>query len=289
MRKKNDSYVQTLRAQWLGQQMRELREECGFTLQRAAEFLERDLSSVSRWERAEWPFLRGHVVSLLDLYGVHDEKRREHFIQLAEDAWRTDRWDAEYDELVDASFIDYPWLESRAEQICSYNAMLVPGLMQTREYAEAVIRNAEGDRATRHSVNKWVQLRMDRQQVLDRKPVVKIAAVLEENVLRRPVGGHAAMRTQLSHLGELARRPNVEVRVVPTSVGWHAALDGSFWLFRMPKPYPEVAYVEHLGGRLYMESPKSKEYSLAYDRLREAALGRAESAKLIATIAEELS
>ncbi|MDG4787528.1 helix-turn-helix transcriptional regulator [Micromonospora sp. WMMD1102] len=285
---RNESFVQTLRAQWLGQQMRQLREQRGFTLKRVAEFLEREFSSVARWERAEWPFRRGVVVSLLDLYGEHDPRTRAHFIQLAEDAWRTDRWDDDYDEIVDASFIDFPWLETRAEQICSFDAMLMPGLMQTPEYAEAVIRNAEGSRATPFSVAKWMQLRLDRQRVLDPDFGVTVSAVLDESVLRRPVGSPALMRGQLAHLGELLRRPNVQVRVLPATIGLHPGLDGSFVVFQMPKPYPEVAYAETLGGRLFMEAPKSKRYAEAYARLRDIALDPSGSAKLIETIAEEL-
>ncbi|MGI5216134.1 helix-turn-helix domain-containing protein [Plantactinospora sp. CA-290183] len=285
---RRESFVHTLRAQWLGQQMRELRERRGFTLKRAAEFLERDFSSVARWERAEWPFRRDVVVALLDLYGEHDPRTRAHFVQLAEDAWRTDRWDDDYDELVDSSFIDFPWLESRAERICSFDAMLMPGLMQIPEYAEAVIRNAEGQRATAFSVAKWMQLRLDRQRVLEPEFGVTVSAVIDESVLRRPVGGPELMRGQLKHLGELLRLPNIEVRVLPATVGLHAGLDGSFWLFTMPKPYPEVAYTETLGGRLFMESPKSRRYAEAYDRLKQIALDRPGSAKLIATIAEEL-
>lgn len=230
----------------------------------------------------------GVVVSLLDLYGEHDGRERNRFIQLAEDAWRTNRWDDDYDELVDASFIDFPWLESRAEAMCSFDAMLMPGLMQTPAYAEAVIRNAEGDRATDFSVGKWLQLRLDRQRVLDRDPVVQISAVIDESVLRRPVGGSALMRGQLHHLGQLMTRRNIDVRVLPATVGLHPGLDGSFWLFKMPKPYPEVAYAEHLGGRFFMESPRSKRYARAYDRLRELAFDERESARLVTKIAEEL-
>ncbi|MFY1692684.1 Scr1 family TA system antitoxin-like transcriptional regulator [Plantactinospora sp. WMMB782] len=80
------------------------------------------------------------------------------------------------------------------------------------------------------------------------------------------------MRGQLAHLGELLRRPNVQVRVLPATIGLHPGLDGSFWLFKMPKPYPDVAYAEHLGGRLFMEAPKSKRYAEAYARLRDIAL-----------------
>ncbi|MEV6815483.1 helix-turn-helix transcriptional regulator [Micromonospora sp. NPDC051296] len=286
---KRESFVHTLRAQWLGQQMRQLREERGFTLKQAAEFLERDFSSIARWERAEWPFRRGVVVSLLDLYGEHDGRERNRFIQLAEDAWRTDRWDDDYDELVDASFIDFPWLESRAEQICSWDAMLMPGLMQTRDYAEAVIRNAEGKKATDYSVGKWLQLRLDRQRVLGHDSGLRVAAVIDESVLRRPVGAPTLMLGQLRHLGELLLRSNIDVRILPAGVGLHPGLDGSFVVFNMPRPYPEVAYAEMLGGRRFMESPKSKRYAVAYDRLREAALDPRESAKLIARIAEDLS
>ncbi|MBM0204163.1 helix-turn-helix domain-containing protein [Micromonospora sp. STR1s_5] len=285
---RRESFVQTLRAQWLGQQMRQLRERRGITLKQAAEFLERDFSSIARWERAEWPFRRGVVVSLLDLYGEHDGRERNRFIQLAEDAWRTDRWDDDYDELVDASFIDFPWLESRAERIYSWDAFLMPGLMQTPAYAEAVIRNAEGEDATDFSVGKWLQLRIDRQRVLTRNPTVRVAAIIDESVLRRPVGGPAVMRGQLHHLGDLMRQPNIDIRVLPSRVGLHAGLDGSFVLFGMPKPYPEVAYAETLGGRRFMESPTSKRYALAYDRLRDVALDRREAAELIAEIKEEL-
>jgi transcriptional regulator with XRE-family HTH domain len=286
---KSESYVQTLRAQWLGQQMRRLREERGYTLKQAAAFLERDHSSVARWERAEWPFRRGVVASLLDLYGEHRGRERNRFIQLAEDAWRTDRWDDDYDELVDSSFIDFPWLESRADRICSFDAALMPGLMQTPDYAEAVIRNAEGAKATDFTVGKWLQLRLDRQLVLDRDPPVGIEAVIDENALRREVGGTALMRDQLRHLGELSRRATVRIQVLPRTVALHAGLDGSFVLFTMPRPYPEVAYAETLGGRLFMESPKSKRYADAYDRLSAVALDERGSAELIATIAEELS
>ncbi|MEV1157050.1 helix-turn-helix transcriptional regulator [Micromonospora chokoriensis] len=285
---RREAIVQTLRAQWLGQQMRQLRERRGITLKQAAEFLERDFSSIARWERAEWPFRRGVVVSLLDLYGEHDGRERNRFIQLAEDAWRTDRWDDDYDELVDASFIDFPWLETRAEQISSWDAFLMPGLLQTPDYAEAVIRNAEGEQATDFSVAKWLQLRLDRQRVLSREPVVHVAAIIDESVLRRPVGRPAVMRAQLQHLGGLIQRPNIDLRVLRSKVGLHAGLDGSFVLFRMPKPYPEVAYAETLGGRRFMESPKSKRYALAYHRLRDVALDQRETAVLISKITEEL-
>ncbi|MGC4821441.1 helix-turn-helix domain-containing protein [Micromonospora sp. DT63] len=285
-----EPFVRTLRAQWLGQQMRELREKRGLTLKYVAQYLERDFSSLARYERAEWPFRRDLVVALLDLYGVYDERERERLIQLAQDAWRVDRWDNGFDKTIyDNSFIDFPWLESRADEVCTYAAHLIPGLLQTRDYAEAVIRNAEPSSASEVEIRRWVQLRMDRQLLLDGPSPMRLAVIIEETALRRPVMSRSVMAAQLVHLARAAVKPTVEIRVLPLTLGLHAGLDGTFWLFRMPSPYSDVAHAETLGGRLFLESGNASRYVRAYDRLREAALSATESAKLITALAEELS
>ncbi|WP_406075802.1 helix-turn-helix domain-containing protein [Micromonospora sp. NBC_01638] len=290
MAARREAFVRTLRAQWLGQQMRELRERRGLTLKYVARFLERDFSSLARYERAEWPFRRDLVVELLDLYGVYDERERDRLIQLAQDAWRVDRWDNDFDKTIyDTSFIDFPWLESRAEQICTYASLLIPGLLQTRDYAEAVIRNAESSSTSEVQIRKWVQLRMDRQRLLDGPSPTRLAVIIEEAAVGRPVMSRGVMASQLAHLVEAARKSTVEIRVLPAALGLHAGLDGTFWLFKMPPPYADVAHAETLGGRLFMESDKALRYVRAYDRLREAALSASESAKLISALAEELS
>lgn len=280
--------IPTLRAQWLGQTLRELRERNGLTLKEAGEYLQRSLAAISRYELAEWPIRRGDVLALLDLYRVSDERERRRLIELAEDVWRTDEWDAEYGDLIDRTFIDLPWLESRANRICSYDAMNVPGLLQTRQYAEAVIRTAEGPGALPTLIERGVALRMERQQVLEGSSPTHVDAIVDEAVLRRPVGGHPVMRKQLDHLQSVARRRNVRVRIVPLAVGSHAGFDGSFRIFELPQPYPEVAYVESLGGRLYIEYPRSSRFVKAYSRIEQVALGQTESAARMAQIAEEL-
>ncbi|NJP33420.1 helix-turn-helix domain-containing protein [Micromonospora thermarum] len=290
MAAKKEAFVRTLRAQWLGQQMRELRERRGLTLKYVAQYLERDFSSLARYERAEWPFRRDLVVELLDLYGVYDERERDRLIQLAQDAWRIDRWDNDLGGTIyDTSFIDFPWLESRAEQVCTYASLLIPGLLQTRDYAEAVIRNAEPSSTSEVQIRKWVQLRMDRQRLLDGPSPTRLAVIVEETALRRPVMTRGVMAAQLAHLVRSARKPTVEIRVLPATLGLHAGLDGTFWLFKMPPPYTDVAHAETLGGRLFVESDKALRYVRAYDRLREAALSASESAKLLSAMAEELS
>jgi transcriptional regulator with XRE-family HTH domain len=287
---KREQFVQTIRAQWLGQRMRELREARGLTLKYIAAYLGVEFSTLARYERAEWPFRRDHVIALLDVYGVHDERERAQLVQLAQDAWRVNRWDDDFEGTVyDATFVDYLWLESRAEEVCTYSTMVFPELLHTRDYTEALIRHTEGPSSSTQKIDRWVRSRMERQQILDAKPPTRLAAVVEEAVLHRPIGGRAVLRAQLEHLIRAVERPHVEVLVVPTRQGLHPGLHGPFTLFRMQRPYPEVAHVEHLGGRLFMEATRAERYSTAYDALREAALNPIDSMALITTLAEELA
>ncbi|WP_444950520.1 helix-turn-helix domain-containing protein [Micromonospora ureilytica] len=282
-------FIRTLRAQWLGQQLRNLREEREMTLKLVAEHLQRDMSALGRYERADWPIRKGDVISLLDLYGFHHAAERARLLALAEEVWRTDRWDEDYGDVVDASFIEYPWLEGRAEQVCCFHLTLVPGLLQTREYAEAVIRNAAEPGVTEGTIKRWVELRMTRQEVLRRRRPLMISAVIDEAALRRMVGGPEVRGRQLHHLVQAQRMSNVAIRVMPFGAALHQGLDGTFWIFRLPEPYPAVAYVESLGGRLYLESPKAERFVRAYGRLLDSALSESESTKLITSIAEEPS
>jgi hypothetical protein len=181
-----------------------------------------------------------------------------------------------------------PWLESRAERISSYHSLVVPGLFQLPEYAELVIRCVEGPTAAESVIGKGLALRLERQRMLEREDHPYIETIVDETALRRRIGGIALHRTQLTHLLKIAQRPRIAVRVLPASVGLHPGIDGSFWVFRMPPPYPPVAYQENRAGRLFLESPKSEGFRDAYDRVAKAALDPRASAELIATIGEEL-
>ncbi|HEX5539964.1 MAG TPA: helix-turn-helix transcriptional regulator [Micromonospora sp.] len=281
-------FIRTLRAQWLGQQLRTLREERGMSLRMVAEHLGRDLSALARYERADWPIQRTDVVALLDLYGLHRAADRARLLNLAEEVWRTDRWNDDYGDVVDSSFIDFPWLESRAEAICSYHAAVVPGLFQLREYAEFVIRCATGSTDPAGPMSRDIELRMERQTILDGPKRPRIEVVIDETALRRRVGGPELMQRQLQHINDIGRRPQVEIRVLPSGI-LHPGIDGSLWLFKMPAPYPEVGCLETLVGPMYFEMPKAARFRHAYHGVREAALNPRESAQLIAMIAEELS
>jgi transcriptional regulator with XRE-family HTH domain len=289
MHSSHPSKVSTLRGQLLGQQLRALREEIGLSLEEAASYLNRDRSALGRFERAEWPFPRPDVRLLLDFYGVVDKEIREHFIRLSEEVGRRHEWETEFEDAIfDKSFVDLPWLEERAEAIRTFDVSYVPGLLQTPGYAAAMLRVIERDQPTDAQIDRWVALRLARQRILTGPKPTQLTCLLAEAVLRARMGGDRVTRGQFDHLLQMGRQRNIELRVLPLAVGGDAGSDGPFQLFELPKPFPPVAYVEHLGGRLFLEWPKSTAFVRAYDRLREVALTESESTELIATIAEEI-
>jgi transcriptional regulator with XRE-family HTH domain len=276
----------TLRAQWLGQSLRELRDATGMTLAQAGEYLQRDASTVSRFESGEYPIRRPDLMALLDLYGVSDRRKRDGMLRLAEDVWQKGWWDG-YEPDVERQFVDFVWLESRATAIRSFAPLVVTGLLQTREYAEAMITAAEWA-AEPAQIARWVQLRMDRQAVLRQETPPQLSVIIDEFALRREVGGPGVLRDQLAHLLATAELPQVDLRVLPASLGAHASPNGSFLVFTIAEPDLDVGYTETLGGAVYVEPPDSERFVRVYDRLLNSALEPAESAKLIRAIGEDL-
>lgn len=183
--------------------------------------------------------------------------------------------------------MDYAWLEARAESISSFDALVIPGLLQTRDYMEAVIR-AEDPDANGEQIDRWVEFRRTRQEILtDDGP--RLSTILDEYVLRRPIGGPDAMRAQLAHIAKHASAPNIEIRVLPLNSGAHASPDGTFRIFRLPQPFPAVAYVPTPAGAIYAEGEAADGLKLKYDRIRRNALSTEDSLKLIAVVAESLA
>jgi len=275
----------TLRAQWLGHLLRDLREASGLTLKNAAEYLQRDLSMISRFESGVYPIRRVDAMALLDLYGVEDPKQREALRQLADEVWQKGWWER-YSGQVDGSLIDLVWLESRTVAMRAFSQTSLIFLLQTRSYAEALIRAVDPD-ADETQVARWVELRMARQQILDRDDPVKLSVVLDEAVLRRPTGGREVMMGQLQHLVAQAARRDIELRVLPFSAGEHASPNGGFQLLKMTDPFPEVAYIEGPAGALYVESAEAERLSGMYSRLEEAALSAEESADFMTDLTKE--
>lgn len=287
-RKPDESAHPTLRAQWLGHRMRQLRAERGLSLAEAAEYLGIDASALARFERADWPFRREHILALLDRYHIRDSEIRGQLVRQQEEQWRVDIFDTELTSSIhDQNGPTLTWLEYRAELIGTYVPMVLPGLLQTPAYAEAVMRlygtpeNVLADR---------VERRLARQRVLvdPRKPV-RFSTVIEETALRHPVGPSAVMHDQLNHLVTVGRRPNVEIRVLPPGSLRPVGSWGQFTVIRLPKSYPPVGFLENIGGLFYFEAPRSHRFLTAYDQLRKTALPPGESAELIAAVAKEWS
>ncbi|NKZ07009.1 helix-turn-helix domain-containing protein [Actinomadura latina] len=275
----------TLRSQWLGQQLRELRDGSGLMLKEVAEYLQRDPGTVSRFESGFYPIRRPDLMALLDLYGVSDPQRREALMTLSQDVWQKGWWDG-YARDVAGSLIDYVWLESRATHIRSYAAMVIPGLLQTPEYAEAVIRINDTN-ATIEQMERWHELRMNRQQILVGDTPPRLTVVLDEGVLRRQVGDSQVMADQLRHLAQCATMPTVDLRVLRFRAGTPASTHGAFTIFELPAPFPEVAYTETMAGAIYIETPETERFAKAYAGHQSLALTPGESADLVSAAAEE--
>ncbi|TDD89290.1 XRE family transcriptional regulator [Actinomadura darangshiensis] len=275
----------TLRSQWLGQQLRELRDGSGLMIKEVAEYLQRDPGTVSRFESGFYPIRRPDLMALLDLYGISDRRRREALMTLSQDVWQKGWWDG-YAADVAGSLIDYVWLESRAAHIRSFAAIGVPGLLQTPEYAETVIRINDTN-ATIEQMERWHELRMNRQQILDGDAPAHLTVVLDEAVLRRQIGDPHVMANQLLHLTHCATMPTVDLHVLPFRAGTPASTHGAFTIFELPAPFPDVAYTETMAGAIYVESPETERFAEAYAGHQSLALTPDESVDLISAAAEE--
>jgi len=291
---KREQFVQSVRARRLGERMRQLREERGHTLKYIAAYLGVEFSTLARYERAEWPFRRDYVIALLDVYGIHDEGQRSELVGLAQSAWRLDQWEqttGHYDGLLPPTSegllpITPSWVQAGVARLCVYASALIPEVVQTRDYAEAIARQTVQDP---REIDRVVARLVGWQQQFDGKPPTRLSLVLEQQVLYRPVGGRAVLAQQLEFLTRLAERPHVDIRVLSDQVGLHAGLDGAFMVCEPPAPYPPVALVTHLTGRLLVEADRANGYVEIFAKLTETALEPLRSVELIHQAAETLT
>jgi transcriptional regulator with XRE-family HTH domain len=237
----------------LGARLRRLREAAGVSPETACKTIRASRSKISRLELGRTGFKLRDVADLLTLYGVRDDAERATMLALVEHT-NADSWWQEYADVVPAWLEDYLDLEQAATLIRAYEVAYVPGLLQTEDYARAVLwsgRTALPDL----DVERQVQLRVRRQQVLDRAEPVRLWAVIDETALRRPVGGDAVMRAQLRHLIEASRLPHVNIQVLPLSAGGHPAA-GSLTMLRFSESeLPDVVYLEQMLTAVYLNRP----------------------------------
>ncbi|OEU89091.1 XRE family transcriptional regulator [Streptomyces oceani] len=229
----------------LGARLRVLREAQYISLEEAAEAIRVTPEQIAWLELGRVSCRQRDAADLLTIYSVHDPDERATLLALAQQTHNCGWWRA-YDDVVPHWLHTYLTLEQAASVIRTYEVQFVPGLMQTREYARAVIALKHG--ITREAeLDRRLELRMRRQQVLHGARPPYLWAVIDEAALRRPIGGHATMRAQLRHLASLCELPHVTIQVLPFRTGGHPAGGGSVSLLRLPEPeLPDVVYLEQL-------------------------------------------
>ncbi|MDG9705988.1 helix-turn-helix transcriptional regulator [Streptomyces sp. DH37] len=255
----------------LGLRLRDLRERAGKSFEEAARVLSVTTSTVRRMEKAEVGLRPLYVKALLESYGV-EAAEIDAFLALVDKANRPGWWHRFRSVLPDW-FSLYVSLESEAFLIRSYEPHCVPGLLQTEEYARALLRTGF-PRADEEELDRRVALRMGRQQLLAKPDAPRLWVVLDEQVLRRPVGDAEVMRNQIDRLVEAAAKPNISLQVMPFDAGPHPGMFGPFQLFRFSYPeLPDVVYTESLTGAVYIdERPEVTAYLEALDRMVTQAL-----------------
>ncbi|MFJ5265354.1 helix-turn-helix domain-containing protein [Streptomyces sp. NPDC088387] len=277
-----------VRRRKLGAELRALRARVGLTSGEAAALVGWHQSKVSRIETGASGVKPADVRLLLDAYGVEEPELRELLLALAgsEDLGRHHWWHA-YRGVLPPTYRDFISLESQARTMRTLETSVVPGLLQTPDYARAVTRAAvEG--LDEQRVDALVEVRLARQDVLLARPPLELNAVLDEAVLRREVGGPDVMARQLERLTEAARLPQVRLQVLPFAAGAHIGVTGPFVIFSFPSTSDlDVVVLDHLTSSLYLERKEDLEaYSEAFNTLRIHALSPEDSLDYIAGIGD---
>lgn len=276
----------------LGAELRTLREHAGLTIEDVAEELECSVSKVSRLETGQGIPKGRDVRDLLDRYEVADQAYRERMMRWVREGQRQGWWhefsdvlapDPE-DPLLPDNFSRYVALEDDASEVRSFENTVVHGLLQTEDYARAVLSalSTSDSKAT----DRLVELRMRRQERLyvDEDPL-KIHLILDEAVLHRPVGGEQVMRAQLKRLIADAKRPNITIQVIPFGVGVHPATRGPFVVLAFPESEDnDLVYVEGYLGDIYLEKEREIDaFVQVFDNLVDMSMTAEQSVAFITT------
>jgi transcriptional regulator with XRE-family HTH domain len=282
----------TVRRRRLGAELRALRENCGFKLEEVADKLGIASSTLSRIETGKAPTKTAYLSAMLREYQVTDSAAVQLLLDMAREGHRKGWWSV-YDDVLPSGMGMYVGLEGEATGLRSYEAMVVHGLLQTPEYARAVLKEMY-PRFTEEQLRRMADVRIERQRRLDSDhdgPPFDLWVIHDESVIRRVVGGRPVMRMQLSHLLRLTELPGVTLQVLPFDSGAHAAHSGCFSVLEFPERTDmDVVYVESVAGVAFLEKEKDvRQCTEAFERLRAAALSPGASVDLVARLTRELS
>ncbi|MFD4142968.1 helix-turn-helix domain-containing protein [Streptomyces sp. NPDC058572] len=274
----------TVRRRRLGQELRRLRELKGMTAEEVAERLLVSQSKISRLENGRRSISQRDVRDLCGVYEVEDHRIVDSLMQMAKDSRQQGWWHA----FGDIPYSVYIGLETDAASLRVYEPQVVPGLLQTRQYAEALIAGALPESGAT-DIEKRVGVRLRRQErIRDDEHPLRLWVVIDESALRRVVGDRQLMREQLEHLVEMSQQPHVTVQVLPFDMGAHPGINGQYAILEFPDASDSsVVYIEGVTSDLYLEKANDvQKYSVMYEHLRAQALNVEQTRQFIAGIAK---
>ena len=277
----------TVRRRQLMAELKRLREMTGLTQEEVASQLDWHPTKVMRIETGRTAPHPNDVRVMLGLYGATDAEALAGLIRLAKDARQRGWWYSYRDVLLNR-FEFFLGLESEADTIRDFELAMIPGLLQTEDYARALIRGLMAYDAA--EIERRVEVRMTRQKLLTREDRPQLWAIMDEAAIRRVVGGRAIMRAQLLHLAHATELGGTTIQVVPYGAGPHPGQAGPFIILGFAEPTePEVVYMETIGGNLYVDKPEEVRLcTTAFDQLRAVALSPSQSRAMLQAIAGEL-
>jgi transcriptional regulator with XRE-family HTH domain len=282
-----DSASPLMQRRRLRNELRTARLDQGLTQEQVAQAMEWSLSKMNRIEKAKTGISANDLKALLPLYGITARDRIEELLALAR-ASRQAPWWRGYADVAPATLLDLIDYENAATAISQFEPMFVPGILQTEDYALAVLRASYGAESP---AERLVSLRTRRRDLLASEGAPAFSFVLDESVIRRPVGGPAVMRNQLMHLVSLADLPNVTIQVAPFAVGVHPGMRGPFKVIVFDdEPDEDVAFLEGPHGDIISDDPaEARQYLERFHRVAELALGPSESVGLLGKAAGEMA
>jgi len=281
----------------LGTELRELRARTGMSLEGASEALEandHDISpsKLSRLENGLGAIKITDIRALVKIYEV-ERQQEDLLLQMAREARAAgpSAWWTDYESVLPSGLSTYVGLEAGASALFAFTGPLIEGLLQTEDYARSTIRSTRPTDPV-ETIDRLVELRMERQKVLRGTPRLDLVTIMDEAALLRPVGGRDVMRRQLERVVEICEElPNVTVQVIPLSKGAYAVQHGIFTLIEpQDLAFEPVAYVDSLGGNLYLQRPEQiQKFRKTFGGLQAIALDPDESLQVVRTAAEEMT
>jgi transcriptional regulator with XRE-family HTH domain len=276
----------TVRLRRLAFELRRLRDAAKLTREQVAEATGINTATLYRHETARARPQRRSMIALLNLYGATEQQRTD-LLALTREA-DVQGWLRPYHAELPEQYTAYISFEAEARGVRNYESLFIPGLLQTEDYARAVIKG-NLPMASQKEIDQRVQARMERQTVLTKDDPLRLWAIVDEAALRRLVGGAKVMAGQLSKIVTAAGEPHVTFQVIPCTAGAHAGMQGSFVLMDFPNPAdPEIIYIDSMAGDLFLEAAADvRRYNLVFDTLRAIALSPDDSRSLTASLATQ--